>query len=554
MSQQFVTILMPNGHREKVKVTPATILQPMFADLLKKHQFSSNNYSLKTSTGKPLDVSVPFRLTGISNRATLESCTKIVPPGEDKTSVVHVAVQMPNGTREFVDIDDDNALWDIIENLNDKFPSLLDDDDLEPCLSFMGHSFRGPEVLLEKTLRDCGLSGRPLLRLSFVSRFPVDSNSGLWEKDLDFRSVQNSVLVLDSKASTKLSGDESEGGSVIPEEQTSDASTVTNNLPSDNRNFITSSRGLSLPDQIQPFTWIPENVTNNLLDSNDQIQVNSANEVFVNNRFANFKFPEQSKTSAVESDQDSSKQSSSESTLTDREMKVFSLSDISTSLEEVPDSFFDVTVEDLKVMQKLRQKEIKAMSDQPLMTEESKKRKLMSKYSSVTILRFMFPDRMVVQAKFILKETSESLYKEVESLLVNDISKKLDFKFHLFTTPPKSIIKRDDKTLLELGLFPAVNIHMSFGNQSFGAYLKPEILAKQEPPEIMLSSSCTASDSVRNGDNRNVTDMVTPLNTEDISSLPTSSKSGDPNSRGNGTGNRTASKNVPRWFTAGFKK
>merc|ERR1712226_1042230 len=133
MSQQFVTILMPNGHREKVKVTPGTIIQPLFADLLKKHGFKAADFSLKSSTGKPVDVSVPFRLTGIANRATLESCQKNksdTSSASASSSIVQVAIQMPDGVREVVKIEDDCPLWDIIEHLIDKMPHLLDDDDL----------------------------------------------------------------------------------------------------------------------------------------------------------------------------------------------------------------------------------------------------------------------------------------------------------------------------------------------------------------------------------------------------------------------------------------
>merc|ERR1712226_307987 len=586
MSQQFVTILMPNGHREKVKVTPGTIIQPLFADLLKKHGFKAADFSLKSSTGKPVDVSVPFRLTGIANRATLESCQKNksdTSSASASSSIVQVAVQMPDGLREVVKIEDDCPLWDIIEHLIDKMPHLLDDDDVEPCLSFMSHTFRGPEVLLEKTLRECGLSGGALLRLSFIHRLPVDSNSGLWEGDLDFGSIaQDSFLLLDAKetksmatkASLETVVENKAVDTTTSTKSTTDSGIADNEALRESKNstcdqlntvseqqpqskveqnfsreqtFVSSSRGIGLPKEVQPFSWIPSDALNKQIEPiNSTFGNNNANTDVQRNRFANFKFPEKSSNDTameVDNTKNDENKDAENKLSADREIKVFSSDDFSTNIEELPDSFFDITVEDLKIMQKLREKELKSLSDQPLMTEEGKKRKTISKLSSnFTILRFVVPDRVIVQAKFALQETSRAIHSYVESLLLQEIIDNSNIKFYLFTTPPKNIIKNDTKTLLELNLYPGVNVHVSFGeNNNFESYLKPEFAEQRQTPEV-LSKSESSKSVVDSTDSTSSAEATTSINAaKESSENPTKVAKKGP-------------KDAPKWFTAGLKK
>ncbi|XP_063716359.1 tether containing UBX domain for GLUT4-like [Symsagittifera roscoffensis] len=559
MSQQSIVILMPNGHRETVKVTPSTILNPKFVDLCTKHGFTADDYILKSSTGKPIDSSIPFRLTGIPNRAVLESCTRgPESSGNQDPKLVNVAVQIPSGERQVVDIEDTCPLWDVIERLLEKCPALLDEDDLEPCISFMGHTFRGPETLLNKTLRDCGLSGRALLRLTFAPRIAVDSTSCISDENMDITKAQNLILRLHKRESPRdeveissakiasQSKDEIINANVLPKSESNNAQVSPQNSQVEfAQPLISSSRSSHLPDNLQPFSWIPEEPSTSRPDSMKEPEITGTSEL-TSNRFANFKFPEKSSEAINEELTRRERNELPASSLEDRELKVFCVKNISTSIDTVPDDFFDITTEDIKLMQKLREKELNGLINQPLLTEESRKRKIISKYSNLTMLRFVFPDRMVIQAKFLITETVQTMYEFVDSVLASENLKS----YYLFTTPPRKIIaKREKKSLFDLNLFPAVNIHVSFGENDVESYLKKDILDLQVAPEIILSGTNTSNHTYGE---TSTGDMITPLSTGQIGSEPPSASTA--------SGSRTAASSrkvptdAPKWFAAGLKK
>ncbi|XP_078355807.1 uncharacterized protein LOC144640577 [Oculina patagonica] len=122
--------------------------------------------------------------------------------------------------------------------------------------------------------------------------------------------------------------------------------------------------------------------------------------------FANFKFPEE--TAGMDLFQREKADSSRReflATSCDRQPVVFSEEDPSSPKPdegEVPDSFFEVTVDDIRVMLRDLKNERKQADSAPLMTRamrEVRQEAEMYKHDKV-VVRVKFPDRLVLQAFF----------------------------------------------------------------------------------------------------------------------------------------------------------
>ena len=551
---QTIVILMPNGRRETVKVTPSSLLNPLFAELCKKWDFEPDAYVLKSSTGKLIDGTIPFRLTGIPNRAVLEcSFCGRANSRRDVANIVDVCVQLPDGERVTVKVEDSSPLWDVIERVLEIKPGLLDEEDVEPCLSFMAHTFRGSQVLLDQTLKNCGISGRALLRFSFATR---DFVSDAVSTELDFSSARNSVIYFDSRESRKSAKSTShsrheKSKHPSPQETVTERTTES----SGNVDVISGRVFNNLPDKMPDFSWIPENPSH----GSQAQRTETPMEYTSGSKFANFKFPDSKENEdecvyALQPMNESTR--STKPALDDRQVKVFSLNEMNFEVEDIPDNFFDVTVEDLKTMQKLRHREIQEMNEKPLLSGNSKKRKILQKYSNSTMIRILFPDKSALQAKFLLTETTHMLYSFVCDALPLNLRTNTDhFDFVLFTTPPRSeIVVSDVKTLLDSNLYPAVNVHFSSEKISSPPFLKSELLEQRISPNLVynLPESNADASSARAGE----APSVSSLNTEKPSQSTAEVKCNAGNFSSDPPSNRSevAKGAVPKWFTAGLKK
>lgn len=74
---------------------------------------------------------------------------------------------------------------------------------------------------------------------------------------------------------------------------------------------------------------------------------------------------------------------------------------------ELPDSFFDVTINDLKLMLRDLKRNRESMESAPLMTKELRDLEIQNKCRKYTktVIRIQFPDRYVIQGVFNPNET-----------------------------------------------------------------------------------------------------------------------------------------------------
>ncbi|XP_077427928.1 tether containing UBX domain for GLUT4 [Vanacampus margaritifer] len=145
---------------------------------------------------------------------------------------------------------------------------------------------------------------------------------------------------------------------------------------------------------------------------------------------------------------------------------------------ELPDEFFDVTVDDVRKRFAQLKSERKLLEETPLMTKslrEAQMKEKMDRYPKV-VLRIQFPDRHVLQGFFRPLETVGALMDFVRTHLEDPL-----LSFYLFITPPKKILDDPAVTLFQADLFPGAVVYL-------GSDVKTELYLKRE----LLESSVSA--------------------------------------------------------------
>ena len=137
-----------------------------------------------------------------------------------------------------------------------------------------------------------------------------------------------------------------------------------------------------------------------------------------------------------------------------------------TAGEDLPEDFFELSVDELRKRMKELRQHCAALNEAQLVTaehrqaqKEQRRRNQLERYP-VTVLRIQFIDRLVLQ----LPLPSEVLISQV----MEEISVYLEGTpscddFHLFTSPPKVILEKT-KSLLELGLTPSAVVYIGSNN------------------------------------------------------------------------------------------
>uniref|UniRef100_A0A2K6QV73 ASPSCR1 tether for SLC2A4, UBX domain containing n=1 Tax=Rhinopithecus roxellana TaxID=61622 RepID=A0A2K6QV73_RHIRO len=186
---------------------------------------------------------------------------------------------------------------------------------------------------------------------------------------------------------------------------------------------------------------------------------------------------------------------------------------------ELPDEFFELTVDDVRRRLAQLKSERKRLEEAPLVTKafrEAQIKEKLERYPKVA-LRVLFPDRYVLQGFFRPSETVGDLRDFVRSHLGNP---ELSFYLckchpHLqaclllghgwgpqcflthrcllssVITPPKTVLDDHTRTLFQANLFPAALVHFG-AKEPAGAYLEPGLLEHAISPSAadMLVARC----------------------------------------------------------------
>ncbi|XP_067860063.1 tether containing UBX domain for GLUT4 [Heptranchias perlo] len=158
-----------------------------------------------------------------------------------------------------------------------------------------------------------------------------------------------------------------------------------------------------------------------------------------------------------------------------------------SAFEELPDEFFQVTMDDVRKRFAQLKSERQRLEEAPLMTKSMRETHMKEKterYPKV-VLRVQFPDRHVLQGFFRPLETVGALMEFVKMHL-----KDTELSFYLFKTPPKVLLNDPTTTLFQANLFPAALVH--FGSEvRMDCYICEEFL--KSPTSISQADLTVAS-------------------------------------------------------------
>lgn len=169
--------------------------------------------------------------------------------------------------------------------------------------------------------------------------------------------------------------------------------------------------------------------------------------------------------------------------------------------QDLPDEFFEVTVDDIRKRFAQLKSERRGLEEAPLVTKALREvhvKEKIGRYPKV-VLRVQFPDRRVIQGFFRPLETVAALRHFVKTHLEDP-----ELSFYLFIAPPKTILEDYTATLFQADLFPAALVY--FGSDvetdcylqrglldmSVSALQADEAIAGCMPRSPGPSSSCLA--------------------------------------------------------------
>ncbi|GAB0099421.1 UBX domain [Sergentomyia squamirostris] len=430
MSNQSVTVLTPSARRHTVKLGPNTTLLQVLEQTCEKYKLDSNRHELKHHN-KTVDLSAMFRFSGLPNNSLLEmvETSKV-----RRESAMEIVIQTESGDRLSGTFRPENLLHEILQEL-------CPDHNQNAVIIYMRKEIFGEE--LKKTqLRSLGLTGgKAMLRL--MHRNPEE-------------------LKVQANVSAPL----------LPK---------VNPVPAEDRFRISTERTLrdlnvpgsstEEPMQIEEHQEDVEKPQASLEDKSQEHLVENSPES------KKLKFEVNSKKEDAISAEEMKKLEEEIKIIGDNDAVIFSLDSAQRVQErDLPDSFFDLTIDDVRLLLRDLKDQVKSLDDAPLMTaklrdmENDQKILKLLQYKK-TVIRIQFPDRHVLQATFNPIDTIETVTNLVRKHLEDP-----NLSFHLFTTPPKEILPLKSR-LVELKCVPQAVIHFGVEEEDTkGNFLKQDHL------------------------------------------------------------------------------
>ncbi|XP_041839110.1 tether containing UBX domain for GLUT4 [Melanotaenia boesemani] len=541
-SGSAVTVLTPNGRRQTIKVSPNTPLLQVLEDACKKHGFNPDDHGLKFQR-TVLDLTLPWRFANLPNNAKLEMVASTRKQGV-ADSQVRIALQMEDGSRLQDSFSCGQSLWELIAHFPQISGPELSESGATPVCVYMRDEVCGEEALKKTTLKSLGLTGgsaivRFLLKKDKTSgeeneaaampiipvakeimpgpSFPEMSTTTVPVKSLSPHQPMETLSGSTAATTTAIPAQQEDvpdtqdavrpkgppTGSQTPVEDEQEAG------PSKLQSHPSSSA--STPPFI-PFSGGGQRLggegggTGGRSLSSSSSSSLSGLSITVDSPKAKKAKPSLSsstkhKATAKSQDQDLEHEEYLEPV--EREPLIYHLDSMphhSENHEDLPDEFFEVTVDDVRKRFAQLKSERKLLEEAPLMTKslrEAQMKEKMERYPKV-VLRVQFPDRHVLQGFFRPLETVGAVRHFVRSHLEDS-----QLSFYLFITPPRTVLDDSSATLIQADLFPGALVY--FGSDvRTDSYIKRELLeasvtafqANESLASCMLRSSEPSSSSV----------------------------------------------------------
>ena len=179
---------------------------------------------------------------------------------------------------------------------------------------------------------------------------------------------------------------------------------------------------------------------------------------------------------------------------------------------EIDDAFFEPSMSEVMMRQSALSQALSQLTDAPLSTHAYKKNQeipITDRYEK-TVIRVVLPGRLVLQGVFGSGEPVRSLVSYIRNCFIDP-----RIKFHLFTVPPKKVIRNGKVTFKEANLVPACNVYLALDEETEGLLLREEFLdqvstqleadvrsAKERGVQLPAANSTPASVAVSHSNER----------------------------------------------------
>ena len=438
-----VTIEDSYGKQTKIKVTPSTTMKEVVQEYCKQKNIESTSATLLHNR-KPLDLSLPFRLTGLQNNAKLMVGRR----ANDVVPLCTIALQLADGSRVQDRFQTDYSLWQVllgfeeagvksgkVLNLTKLMEAQAPSDEkrtglarlskakpgpigwMQPVLTLLNKRFDSIAELNSTTLQFLGASGSCLIRVTFV-----------WTSETEPPTVEAQAAV----ATPKVVAASSSSSSSLSSKET-------------------KSNGNDNNGEVRPI-----------------------------------KTQKTTEESPLTTDADDSGAVVDAVVPEDRNGVVFepTESPFNAANFEVPDDFYNLGAQDLALL-----KTIAGKPDEPLMTREFREKKQIAAYSkfSKTNIRVRFPNRWELQGTFLASEGTMDLIEFVGKYLSTE-----EREFVLYTTPPKQNLS--NSSFIAQKLMPAAVVYFAWSDQM-----------TDSGPSEYLSAEAMASAAAFGADNQHLT-------------------------------------------------
>ncbi|XP_068770085.1 tether containing UBX domain for GLUT4 isoform X2 [Struthio camelus] len=440
-----------------------------------------------------LDLSLQWRFARLPNNAKLEmvpvSCNRV-----GTGNVVRIALHLDDGSRLQDTFLCQQTLWELLNHFAKTRELMEQHSEFSPVCIYMRDEISGKDALGKTTLKSLGLTGGSAIIRVVMKKC---SSSGQ-EAAVDAMAQCNELTVRAS--STEEAGDVSlTQAHAFPED--SDHSDVALSLHScrDGQDLIRESHAsleeLWPPSEHESTPFVPFSGDGQRLGDSPVAAASPGLGMPSSKLSISSSSPGgPSKPKKSKNSQESLKE---QEQLLEREPLVCHLDllePLPAGPEDLPDEFFEVTVDDIRKRLAQLQSERKRLEEAPLMTKslrEAQLKEKLERYPKV-VLRVHFPDRHVLQGFFRPSETVGILRDFVRSHLAD-----ADLPFYLFIAPPRIILNDESLTLFEAKLFPAAVVH--FGSEECrDCYLKSDLLSSAVSPSAadVLVARCLSKSVV----------------------------------------------------------
>ncbi|NXF11406.1 ASPC1 protein, partial [Smithornis capensis] len=395
-----------------------------------------------------LDLSLQWRFARLPNNAKLEMVPVSNRAGAGTT--VRIALQLDDGSRLQDTFLCQQTLWELLNHFA-KIRELMEQHgELCPVCIYMRDEISGKDTLEKTTLKSLGLTGGSAIVRVVLKKC---SSSG--------REEAEGAMVPCNETTVRPRSMEGAEDVLLPRAKDLDNGDVATSLNSGTqRQDSTEESHASLEElwpssEPEPAPFVPFFGDGERLGDSAVTAPSFVLDTPSSKMLTNFSSPGgPSKPKKSKNSQEGQKE---QEQLVEREPLVYHL-DLLEQLpdgpEELPDEFFEVTVDDVRKrlaqLQSERQvpRVLKHLEEAPLMTKslrEAQLKEKLERYPKAVVLRVHFPDRHVLQGFFHPSETVGILRDFVRSHLAN-----AEMPFYLFVAPPRIILNDESLTLFEV--------------------------------------------------------------------------------------------------------